>query len=139
MAKTKGKTAGAADLRELVGDLLYMAERFARKTPATETVIFDARTKKELRTINYHDVIARAKAALRRRPQPARWAGVEYHYAVCSKCRGEVPTGFDTTAEAVAGWSGLYPFCPHCGTPMRSGEYDGPGAKQYRSRKRGAK
>lgn len=137
MAKTKRETAGAANLRELVGDLLYMAERFAKKTPATETVIFDAKTKKEIRTVNYHDVIARAKAALAARP--ARWAGVEYHYAVCSKCRGEVPTGFDTTAEAVAGWSGLYPFCPHCGTPMRSSEYDGPGAKQYRSRKRGGK
>lgn len=137
MTKTKGKTAEAADLRELVGDLLYMAERFAKKTPATETVIFDAKTKKEIRTVNYHDVIARAKAALA--SKSARWAGVEYHYAVCSKCRGEVPTGFDTTAEAVAGWPGLYPFCPHCGTPMRSSEYDGPGAKQYRSRKRGAK
>lgn len=70
--------------------------------------------------------------ARERKPQPAHWAGVEYHYAVCSKCRGEVPTGFETTAEAVAGWSSLYPFCPHCGTPMRSSEYDGPGAKQYR-------
>lgn len=126
----------------MVGDLLYMAERFAKKTPATETVIFDAKTKKEIRTINYHDVIARAKAALaapRRKPQPARWAGIEYHYAVCSKCGGNVDTGFETTADAVAGWPGLWPFCPHCGVSMRSSKYDGPGAKQYRSRKRGAK
>ena len=67
-----------------------------------------------------------------RGPRMARWAGVEYHYAVCSKCGGQVGTRFETTAEAVLGWSSLYPFCPHCGTPMRSSEYDGPGAKLYR-------
>lgn len=72
-----------------------------------------------------------------RKPRPSRWAGVEYHYAVCSKCGGEVPTGFETTAEAVERWSSLYPFCPHCGTSMRSSEYGGPGARQYRSRKEG--
>ena len=77
------------------------------------------------------------KPARKRKPQLPRWAGVEYYYAVCSKCGGQIHTGFDTTAEAVAGWSGLYPFCPHCGTLMRSSEYDGPGAKLYRSRKRG--
>lgn len=68
----------------------------------------------------------------KRWPRPARWAGVEYHYAVCSKCGGQVPTGFEATVDAVAGWSRLYPFCPHCGTPMRSSEYDGPGASMYR-------
>lgn len=72
-----------------------------------------------------------------RRPKPARWAGVEYHYAVCSRCGGQVSTGFETTADAVAGWHDLYPFCPFCGTPMRSSEYDGPGARQYRSQKEG--
>lgn len=70
-----------------------------------------------------------------RKPQSARWAGVEYYYAVCSRCGGQVNTGFETTAEAVLGWSSLYPFCPHCGTPMRSSEYDGPGAMYRRSRK----
>ena len=66
-------------------------------------------------------------------PQPARWAGVKYHYAVCSKCGGQVDTGFETTADAVVGWpTRLYPFCPHCGTPMQSSEYDGPGARQRR-------
>ena len=73
----------------------------------------------------------------KRRPSPARWAGVEYHYAVCSKCGGQVSTGFETTADAVALWPRLYPFCPHCGTPMRSSEYDGPGASQYRPQKKG--
>lgn len=67
-----------------------------------------------------------------RKPRPARWIGVEYHYAICSKCGNPVSTRFETTAEAVLGWSGLYPFCPHCGTPMRSSEYDGPGAAMYR-------
>lgn len=73
----------------------------------------------------------------KREPQPQlpRWSGIEYHYAVCSKCGGQVHTGFETTAEAIAGWPELYPFCPHCGTLMRSSEYDGPGAAQRRSRK----
>ena len=73
--------------------------------------------------------------ARERKPRPAHWAGIEYHYAVCSKCGGQVGTGFETTADAVALWPKLYPFCPHCGTPMRSSEYDGPGASQYRPRK----
>ena len=64
--------------------------------------------------------------ARKSKPQLAHWVGVEYHYAVCSKCGGHVHTGFDTTAEAVAGWPGLYPFCPHCGALMQSSEYDGP-------------
>ena len=64
MAETKEETARAANLREVVGDLLYMAERYVKKTPATESAIFDAKTKKEIRTINYYDVIAKAKAAL---------------------------------------------------------------------------
>lgn len=77
------------------------------------------------------------KPARERRPRLAHWVGVEYHYAVCSKCGGQVHTGFETTAQAVAGWPRLYSFCPHCGMLMQSSEYDGPGATQYRSRKRG--
>lgn len=76
-----------------------------------------------------------------REPQPQlpRWAGVEYHYAVCSKCGGQVHTGFETTAEAVAGWPSLYPFCPHCGALIQSSEYDGPGASMYRRSKKSRK
>lgn len=59
----------AAKLREVVGDLLYMAERYVKKTPATESVIFDAKTKKEIRTVNYYDVIAKAQAALATPPR----------------------------------------------------------------------
>ena len=59
----------AAAMREAVGDLLYMAERYVQKTPATESIIFDAKTKKEIRTINYYDVIAKAKAALSAPPR----------------------------------------------------------------------
>lgn len=59
----------AAKLREVVGDLLYMAERYVKKTPATESVIFDAKTKKEIRTVNYYDVIAKAQAALAAPPR----------------------------------------------------------------------
>ena len=51
-------------MREIMADLLYMAERYAKKTPATATVIFDPATKKEMRTICYYDVIAKARAAL---------------------------------------------------------------------------
>lgn len=69
------------------------------------------------------------------RPQLPRWAAVERHYAVCSKCGGQVYTGFETTDEAVAGWPELYPFCPYCGVLMQSSEYDGPGAAQRRSHK----
>lgn len=53
-----------AELREVVGDLLYMAERYVKKTPATESVIFDPETRKEIRTVNYHEAIARAWAIL---------------------------------------------------------------------------
>ena len=62
--KTREPNGDAAKLREVVGDLLYMAERYVKKTPATESVIFDAKTKKEIRTVNYYDVIAKAQAAL---------------------------------------------------------------------------
>lgn len=72
-----------------------------------------------------------------RRAQPARWEGIEYHCAVCSRCGGQVSTGFETTADAVAGWPGLYPFCPLCGAHMRSSEYDGPGAARGSHRKAG--
>lgn len=75
----------------------------------------------------------------KRKPQPARWAGIEYHYAVCSKCGGHVPTECETTAQAVELWPSLYPFCPHCGTPMRSSEYDGPGSSMYRRRHKSRK
>lgn len=80
---------------------------------------------------------ALAEPVRERKPKSARWAGIEYHYAVCSRCGGQVGTGFETTADAVAGWPDLYPFCPYCGTPMQSSEYDGPGARQCRSRKEG--
>lgn len=65
-AESVGNTA---KLREVVGDLLYMAERYVKKTPATESVIFDAKTKKEIRTVNYYDVIAKAQAALAAPPR----------------------------------------------------------------------
>ena len=72
----------------------------------------------------------------KRKPQIARWVGIKYHYAVCSKCGGQVSTGFETTSEAVVGWPRLYPFCPHCGTTMRSSEYD-PGVVTNRPMKAG--
>ena len=86
-------------------------------------------------TYGYETCAGRApltREEAKRKPRPARWAGIEYHYAVCTKCGGHVPTGCETTAQAVERWPSLYPFCPHCGTPMRSSEYDGPGAKLYR-------
>ena len=64
-----GQLGNAAKLREVVGDLLYMAERYVKKTPATESVIFDAKTKKEIRTVNYYGVIAKAQAV---RAEPPR-------------------------------------------------------------------
>lgn len=73
------------------------------------------------------------------RPAHWSWSGVEYYCAVCSKCGGMVGTGFKTTADAVAGWPGLYQFCPLCGTPMQSSEYDGPWASLSRPRKEGDK
>lgn len=57
-------TENTAKLREVVEDLLYMAKRYAAKTPATETVIFDGKTHKALKTINYHKTIEKAEAAL---------------------------------------------------------------------------
>ena len=69
------------------------------------------------------------------KPRLPHWIGVAYHYAVCSKCGEPIQTGFETTADAIAEWPGLYPFCPHCGMLMQSSEYDGPGAAQRRSHK----
>ena len=57
-------TGNIAKLRELVEDLLYMARRYVKKTPAVETVIFDSKTHEALKTINYHKTIEKAEAAL---------------------------------------------------------------------------
>ena len=69
LLKESMPSGNAAAMREVVGDLLYMAERYVQKTPATESIIFEAKTKKEIRTINYYDVIAKAKAALSAPPR----------------------------------------------------------------------
>lgn len=62
--KRSGLHGNMAKLRAVVEDLLYMAKRFAAKTPATETVIFDSKTHETLKTINYHKTIEKAEAAL---------------------------------------------------------------------------
>ena len=46
-------------------DLLYMAKRYAYKTPATETVIFDSKTHKTVKTINYRKTIEKAEMILK--------------------------------------------------------------------------
>ena len=58
-----GKRASA---RGLIEDLLYMAKRYVRKSPATESIIFDNETGKTLRTIKYRETIERAEEFLSR-------------------------------------------------------------------------
>ena len=53
-----------SEVRDVLEDLLYMAKRYAYKTPATETVIFDSKTHKTVKTINYRKTIEKAEAIL---------------------------------------------------------------------------
>ena len=62
--KHSGLHGNMAKLRAVVEDLLYMAKRYAAKTPAAETVIFDSKTHETLKTINYYKTIKKAEAAL---------------------------------------------------------------------------
>ena len=53
-----------SEIHDTLEDLLYMAKRYVKKTPATETIVFDSKTGKELKTINYHKTIEKAEAIL---------------------------------------------------------------------------
>ena len=66
MSAYKGETpqGNLAKLRAVVEDLLYMARRYVKKMPATETVIFDSKTHETLKTIDYYKTIEKAEAAL---------------------------------------------------------------------------
>lgn len=65
MAAYKGDTAEAvAELCDVLRDCLFMARRFAARSPATESVIFDPKTRKEIRTLDYRKTIERAVKAL---------------------------------------------------------------------------
>lgn len=54
----------SSEVCDLLEDLLYMAKRYAYKTPATETVIFDSKTHATVKTINYRKTIKKAEAIL---------------------------------------------------------------------------
>lgn len=103
--------------KQLVEDLMLMAEKWYNKTPATETVVFDSKTKKVERTVNYRKTIEDAVRALRS-SNVAHWVGVKYDSACCSKCGAYISTDFDTTSQAKEEWGNLYPYCPHCGAQM---------------------
>lgn len=103
--------------KQLVEDLMLMAEKWYKSTPATETVVFDAKTKKVERTVNYLKTLKDADRAMRS-SNVAHWVGVKYDSACCSKCGAYISTDFDTTSQAKDGWGNLYPYCPHCGAQM---------------------
>lgn len=101
--------------RDLVEDLLLIAEKHLNKTPVRETVIFDKDTGKTIRTVNYCKTIKKGWDELDRQ---SHWVGIKYDDACCSNCGGHITTHFDSTQRAIDGWGDLYPFCPHCGAKM---------------------
>lgn len=54
----------AAAMREVLQDVLFMAEKYAANSPATSAVIFDRDTGKVAREIDYLQAIEKARAAL---------------------------------------------------------------------------
>lgn len=67
MAAYRGETAeAAAKLCDVLQDCLYMARRFAEKSPACESVIFDPETHRTLRVVDYQKTIKQAERLLRK-------------------------------------------------------------------------
>lgn len=65
MSAYKGAAPGkTVELHTLIEDLLYMAKRYVKKTPATVTVISDSDTHETQKTIDYYETIKKAEAAL---------------------------------------------------------------------------
>ena len=67
MAAYNGKTA--RETRSLclaLRDTLYMAARYIQKTPARETVIFNPKTCRAVRTIDYLKTLKKGKAMLKK-------------------------------------------------------------------------
>lgn len=63
----KGKTARETkSLCLVLRDALYMAMRYFQKTPASETVIFDPKTHKTIRTVDYLKTLKKGKAMLKK-------------------------------------------------------------------------
>ena len=67
MAAYGGETAEAvAKLCDVLQDCLYMARRFAEKSPACESVIFDSETHRTLRVVDYRKTIEQAERLLKK-------------------------------------------------------------------------
>lgn len=67
MAAYRGETAEAvAKLCDALQDCLYMARRFAEKSPACESVVFDSETHRTLRVVDYQKTIKQAERLLRK-------------------------------------------------------------------------
>jgi len=64
LRELKAKRSDSKELCDVLRDCLFMARRFAARSPATESVIFDPKTRKEIRTLDYRKIIERAVKAL---------------------------------------------------------------------------
>lgn len=68
-AEDEFKHGNAAAMREVLQDVLFMAEKHAANSPATSAVIFDRDTGKVAREIDYLQAIEKARAALSSPPR----------------------------------------------------------------------
>ena len=67
MAAYRGDTAEAvAKLCDALQDCLYMARRYAEKSPACESAVFDSETHRTLRVVDYRKTIKQAERLLKK-------------------------------------------------------------------------